>query len=148
VVVRPGNGFTGFGVAYPAYRIQLPNISDENGKGQANAWITYSSRRWKTNIRPIEDALAKVSKLQGVYYDWKPEQGGKHDIGFVAEDVGKVVPELVSWEADGKNASGMDYARVNALLVEAIKQQQKQIEDQQRQIDELRELVAGSARGK
>ena len=89
----------------------------------------------------ISNALDKVSRLQGVYYDWKGDTGGKHDIGFIAEDVGKVLPELVSWDADGENASGMDYARVNALLVEAIKEQQKEI-------DELKQLVADMARDK
>lgn len=140
------NTYVGMGVdsASITHRLQLPNTASAAGQGQANAWITYSSKRWKTNITPIQDALSKVEKLQGVYYDWKPEQGGKHDIGFVAEEVGKVVPELVSWDAEGKNVSGMDYARVNALLVEAIKQQQKQIEDQQKQIDELRKLLTDS----
>ncbi len=58
----------------------------------------------------------------------------------------------MSWDADGENASGMDYARVNALLVEAIKEQQEQIErqastnaDLQRQIDELKALLAAQA---
>lgn len=130
VVVTPGTGYVGFGLSVPEHRIQLPNTSDSSGEGQAHAWITYSSARWKTNIHPIENALGKVSRLQGVTYDWKPEQGGKHDIGFIAEDVGKVLPEVVSWEADGVRASGMDYARVNALLVEAIKEQEKRFESE------------------
>jgi len=153
-----GNGYVGIGVssALITHRLQLPNTANAGGQGQANSWITYSSAKWKENITPIDNALEKVGKLQGVYYDWKQEQGGKHDIGFIAEDVGKVVPELVNWEDDGKGASGMDYARVNALLVEAIKEQQKQIEnqqktiadqqkrfdDQQRQIDELKTMIA------
>ena len=156
--VEPGTGNVGIGVASGSitHRLQLPNTADAGGQGQANAWITYSSRRWKDNITPIEGALDKVSRLQGVYYDWKGEQGGKHDIGFIAEDAGKVVPELVSWDADGENASGMDYARVNALLVEAIKEQQEQIESErsanrdaiktlQTQIDELKALLAAQA---
>ncbi len=156
-----GNGYMGIGVASGSitHRLQLPNTADAGGQGQANAWITYSSRRWKENVTPIEGALDKVSKLQGVYYDWKDEQGGKHDIGFIAEDAGKVVPELVSWDAVGENALGMDYARVNALLVEAIKEQQKELETQQKhiedqattnadlqkQIDELKALLAAQA---
>ena len=143
LVIQPATLNIGIGVASGSitHRLQLPNTADAGGQGQANAWITYSSRRWKENVTPIEGALDKVSKLQGVYYDWKDEQGGKHDIGFIAEDVGKVLPELVSWDADGENASGMDYARVNALLVEAIKEQQKEI-------DELKQLVADMARDK
>lgn len=138
LVVSPANGFVGMGVAYPSYRLQLPNTASEYGKGQANGWVTYSSARWKTNVHPIENALSTVEKLRGVYYDWKPEQGGKHDIGFIAEEVGKVLPEVVSMDADGKNVSGMDYARVNALLVEAIKEQQKQIDELKQQVAELK----------
>jgi hypothetical protein len=141
VVVRPGNGFTGFGVAWPNYRVQLPNISDESGKGQANGWITYSSAKWKTNVRTIDNALSKVEKLRGVYYDWKPAQGGAHDIGFIAEEVGKVLPEVVASNGDG-SVSGMDYSRVNALLVEAIKDQQKQIEALKSQNGSLEERLS------
>ena len=146
-----GNGYMGIGVASGSitHRLQLPNTADAGGQGQANAWITYSSRRWKQNVTPIEGALDKVGRLQGVYYDWKGEQGGKHDIGFIAEDAGKVVPELVSWDADGENASGMDYARVNALLVEAIKEERAdkdaKIAGLQKQIDELKALLAAQA---
>ncbi len=146
-----GNGYVGIGVASGSitHRLQLPNTADAGGQGQANAWITYSSRRWKRNVTPIEGALDKVGRLQGVYYDWKGEQGGKRDIGFIAEDVGKVLPELVSWDADGENASGMDYARVNALLVEAIKEERAdkdaKIAGLQKQIDELKALLAAQA---
>jgi hypothetical protein len=146
-----GNGYMGIGVASGSitHRLQLPNTADAGGQGQANAWITYSSRRWKQNVTPIEGALDKVGRLQGVYYDWKGEQGGKRDIGFIAEDVGKVLPELVSWDADGENASGMDYARVNALLVEAIKEERAdkdaKIAGLQKQIDELKALLAAQA---
>jgi len=45
---------------------------------------------------------------------------------MIAEEVGKVVPEVVSYEANGKDARGIDYARLTALLVEAVKQQQAQ----------------------
>ncbi|MCH7859462.1 MAG: tail fiber domain-containing protein, partial [Candidatus Marinimicrobia bacterium] len=92
----------------------------------ADAWTTYSSRRWKTNIKPIEGALDKVLRLRGVYYDWKAD--GKHDIGLIAEEVGEVIPEIVTYEENGKDAQSVDYARLVALLIEGMKQQQKEIE--------------------
>jgi hypothetical protein len=98
----------------------------------ADAWLQYSSRRWKTNIVPIKDALEKVEALEGVYFDWKAD--GKHDIGMVAEDVGKVVPEVVVYEENGIDARGMDYSRLVPLLVEAIK-------EQQHEIDKLKKLL-------
>jgi uncharacterized coiled-coil protein SlyX len=129
------NDYVGFGIVNPTYRLHLPNTANPAGKGYANAWISASSRRWKENIETIPDALDKVQRLRGVVFDWKPEQGGTHDLGFIAEEVSEVVPELAELEADG-TATGIKYDRVTALLVEAVK-------DQQRVIDQQREQLAG-----
>jgi len=56
---------------------------------------------------------------------------------MIAEEVGKVVPEVVSYEANGKDARGIDYARLTALLVEAVKQQQSEIQREKSQIRRL-----------
>ena len=101
----------------------------------ADAWTTYSSRRWKTNITPIDDALAKVLKLQGVTFDWKAN--GKHDLGLIAEEVGEVVPEVVAYEVNGIDAKSVDYARLTALLIEAVKELQAENEALQARVDAL-----------
>ena len=101
----------------------------------ADGWPVYSSRRWKTNIKPIEGALDKVKNFRGVYFDWKAN--GKHDIGIIAEEVGEVIPEVVAYEDDGKDAKSFDYARLVSVLVEAIKEQQKQIEELKLRITKL-----------
>ena len=98
-----------------------------NGSASANTLTLTSSRRFKEDIAPIKDALGTIQRLQGVKYQWDPAHGGKRDLGFVAEDVQKVVPELVTMEPDGKAAIGMDYSHLTALTVEAIKQQQVEI---------------------
>jgi hypothetical protein len=131
------NSWIGLGVTDPQFRLELPNIGNADGRARANQWVTYSSIRWKDNVKTLEGALDKVMHLRGVSFDWKPEHGGTHDIGFVAEEVGKVVPELVTWEKDGQWAQGLAYDRVTALTVEAIKEQQTQIEGNQRRIDGL-----------
>jgi hypothetical protein len=100
-------------------------IGQGHGKALADGWTTYSSRRWKTNIHTLPDALAKVEKLRGVSYDLK--ENGQHEIGVIAEEVGAVVPEVVAFEANGKDARGVDYSRLTALLIEAVKTQQKEI---------------------
>jgi uncharacterized protein involved in exopolysaccharide biosynthesis len=51
-------------------------------------------------------------------------------MGMIAEEAGKVVPEVVSYEDNGKDARGIDYARLTALLIEAVKQQQAEIKEQ------------------
>src|SRR5262249_44152462 len=113
------SGFLSFDTP-PSNRITLPNIANANGRGIAYAWIVYSSRRWKENIRLIDNPLAKVERLRGVYYDWKENK--KHDIGLIAEEVGEVVPEVVTYEKNGKDAQSVDYARLTPLLVEAGKE--------------------------
>jgi hypothetical protein len=102
----------------------------------ADAWTTYSSRRWKINIQPLQGSLAKVMQLQGVSYDQK--EGSKHDIGLIAEDVGKVVPEVVAYEDNGVDAKSIDYARLTALLIEAVKEQQKTIDELKSELDGLK----------
>jgi hypothetical protein len=117
-------------------------------KGQGSAisdgWTTYSSRRWKTNIQTLPDALAKVEQLRGVSYDLK--DSGKHEIGVIAEEVGAVVPEVVTFEANGKDARGVDYTRLTALLIEATKEQQALIRKQQQQIRAQQAQIRSSAK--
>ena len=107
-------------------------IGQNQGPAIADGWNTYSSRRWKTNIHSLQGALGKVQRLRGVSYDLK--ESGKHEIGVIAEEVGAVVPEIVSWDANGQDAQGVDYARLTALLIEAVKQQQREIASLRKQV--------------
>ena len=83
---------------------------------------TSSSIRWKKNIQPIDNALSKVLTMRGVYFDWDSAHGGQHGMGMIAEEVGKVVPEVVAYEANGVDATGMDYGHLTPVLVEAMKE--------------------------
>jgi hypothetical protein len=136
----PNPGFVGIGVTNPTHRVHLPNINAAAGRGLANSWVNYSSMRWKEEIRPIENALERVMQLRGYHFRWKPEYGGGEDIGFLAEEVARVVPEVVSYEPDGQVA-GMDYARLTALLVEALKEEHRRNEALRAEVAELRSLV-------
>ncbi|MGA8678092.1 MAG: tail fiber domain-containing protein [Candidatus Acidiferrales bacterium] len=114
----------------------LLTLVQGGGPAIADGWNTYSSRRWKTNIQPLQNALGKIEQLRGVSYDLK--ESGKHEIGVIAEEVGAVVPEVVSYEQNGKDATGVDYSRLTALLIEAVKQQQREVKQQQREIRDLK----------
>jgi len=92
-----------------------------------------SSRRWKENIAAIEDALVKIQQLRGVTFDWK--SNGVHDIGLIAEEVGVVIPEIVDYEENGVDAISVNYARLVALLIEGMKEQQKQIDELQEALE-------------
>jgi len=94
-----------------------------------------SSIRLKKNIRPLEGALEKVLQLDGVYFTWK--ESGAAGMGFIAEEVGKVIPEAVTYEEDGEYASGMSYNHIIPVLVEAVKEQQALIDRQAVALDAL-----------
>jgi hypothetical protein len=113
--------------------IRLGNGGDIIASSDITAFGSPSDIRLKENIKPLETALDKVLKLQGVTYDWKEGTDArsmtniKEDIGFIAQQVQEVVPELVR-----QNDNGFLSLRdkgITALLVEAIKEQQKQIEE-------------------
>jgi trimeric autotransporter adhesin len=115
----------------------------------SGALLHSSDKNLKKNISPMTDALRKVLELQGVTYEWKSDAellssnfrktGGKKgtesksfnlpagtQIGVLAQDVEKVLPELV--QTDGDGLKSVDYIKLIPLLIEAIKEQQKQID--------------------
>jgi hypothetical protein len=116
----------GIGTETPS---NILTIAQGAGHPLSDGWTTYSSRRWKTNIQTLHGALAKVEQLRGVSYDLKGS--GKHEVGVIAEEVGAVVPEVVSYEENGKDARGVDYSRLTALLIEAMKEQQRELQQEQ-----------------
>jgi len=99
----------------------------------SNITAYYSSDiTLKDNIRPIESALFKIQQIRGVEFDWnkkstKLQQEKGHDVGLIAQEIEKVLPEVVEIRKDGIKA--VAYDKVVPLLVEAIKEQQKQIEE-------------------
>jgi len=99
----------------------------------------WSSRRSKTNIRKLQDALDKVVDLRGVTFLWK--DSGRRDIGLIAEEVGKVVPEVVTYEDNGVDAKSLDYGHLVALIIEAIKEQQRVIDNQRRELEDIKAAV-------
>jgi len=90
-----------------------------------------SDIRLKENIKPLENSLEKVMTLRGVEYD--RNDYGWHEIGMIAQEVEEVIPDLVRDNSEGNKV--LDYPHLTAVLVEAIKEQQKQI-------DTLKETVA------
>ena len=100
---------------------------------------TTSDRRLKKNIKPLENSLEKIQKLEGVSFEWKDNGKGK-SLGFIAQDYEKVVPELVT-EVEGFNDEGkiktINYGNTVALLVEAMKEQQNIINRLEDRIKDL-----------
>ena len=123
------DGKVGISNNSPGYLLTMESSGGGYYDSTDHAWHNASSIRWKKDIKPVTDALQTIDQLQGVYFKWKPEYGGKADIGFIAEDVAKVLPEVVSPDKEAPGyASGMDYAKLTALLTEGIKQLKKENE--------------------
>jgi hypothetical protein len=97
-----------------------------------------SDVKLKTNITQMEGSLQKVKMLRGVNFIWRSDTSKTKRIGFIAQEVESILPELVFTNpSDG--FKGVNYAEMTAVLVEAIKEQQVIIENQQAQIDELKQ---------
>ena len=127
------------GVSSATHGITLPDTSDVSGKVKANAFLSYSSIRFKKNVQPLESPMDTLNKLNGVSYDWKDT--GKKDYGFIAEEVGKVLPEIVEWSTDSEYANSMDYIRIISFLVEGVKEQESKITDLQKKLADMSEKI-------
>ena len=120
--------------------ITLPNSTINNsGSVIAHSYATYSSRRYKKKVETIKSPLEKIKNIKGVSFSWKDTN--KKDIGFIAEDVGKIIPEVVNFDKNGQDATSMDYARMTAILVEGMKEQQIQIDQQKKYILQLQKII-------
>jgi len=131
-----GVGTTGGSITHA---ITLPESDTNAGKIKATAYTTYSSVRYKENIKPIPNPLQIINNLEGVTFDWKKSQSP--DIGFVAEQVGEHLPNIIDWEENGIDAQSMDYSKIVPILVEAIKNQQSQIDKLKDQIIFLNDVL-------
>jgi len=97
-----------------------------------------SSLRYKTDLRAFTGGLSIVNRLRPISYRWKAD--GTADLGFGAEDVAKVEPLFTFRNSQGE-IEGVRYDRLSVVFVNAIREQQAQIERQQQQLDELKQLL-------
>ena len=110
--------------------IKLGSGGDIVASNDVTAYGSPSDIRFKENVKPLENALDRVLKLQGVTFDWKEDSETrmyinlKEDIGFIAQQVQEVVPELVR-QNDNGYLSLRDRG-MTALLVESIKELKKE----------------------
>ena len=98
--------------------------------------------RFKTNIRPINGQLSNVIKLTGVKYEWRVDEfpfenfDTARQIGFIAQDLEKVYPEVVETRKDGYKT--VNYDLLVPVLVEAIKELNNKLNRQEVEIKMLR----------
>ena len=128
----------------------MPDLDNSYSLGNSsNRWnqvwavsgfVNSSDARLKTNIAVSPYGLKEVMKMQPVQYNWKTNPTEDLQIGFLAQDIQKIIPEAVVEPANG-DPLGMKYAELIPVLVKGMQEQQKLIESQQKQIDELHKLL-------
>ena len=90
----------------------------EAGAATFNNNVTaFSDERLKDNIETLEDGLAKVEQLRGVTYT----RDGRENIGVIAQEIEKILPEIVKTADDEMGTKSVDYSRITAVLIEAVK---------------------------
>ena len=128
------DGRVGIGTNDPQYTL------DVNGTIRGSS-VIGSDARWKTDIAPLNDALAKVTQLRGVSFRWKDAtRGAGTQIGVIAQEVEPVFPELVSTDSEGYKS--VAYAQLVAPLLEAVKALKAENDDLKRRITALEAQIA------
>jgi hypothetical protein len=149
IMTFQGNGRVGIGTLQPtsgncgangAY--SRPVLLDVNGLVNSVGNTLTSDRRFKQDIKPIENAMDLVRRIQGTTYQFKQAEfkernfPGGNQYGFIAQDVEKVMPEIASENSDGYYA--VNYTMLIPVLTEAIKEKDKEITELRTEIAELR----------
>ena len=101
---------------------------------ESTAFIYVSDRSLKKNIRSIPNALERVQQLEGVNFQWK--KNDKESMGLIANDVENIFPEIVSTDSEGLKQ--LEYGNLVAALVEAVKEQQKEIDSLKQEVESLK----------
>lgn len=123
------SGLVGIGLTTPTSRLTVTGDVLISGVGTATEFNSTSDIALKENITVIDNPITKLSELRGVTFDWK--QGGS-SVGVIAQDVEKIFPQAVRGE---ENHKSVNYNAVIGLLVESIKEQQKEIDELKSRLD-------------
>jgi hypothetical protein len=143
------SGHVGIGKISPSYMLDMEASGGGYYSAADHQWHNGSSRRWKENIIPLASGLDLIKRLNPVSFDWKlfdPVKkdeagkvvsgtgswitGGKKDqLGFIAEEVGGVLPDIADWSKDdGESADSYSQASIIAVAVKAIQELAARIE--------------------
>lgn len=104
-----------------------------------------SDVKFKRNIEPLSHVLSKLQLINGVYFDWREDEYPEmvfskgRQVGVIAQELEKVFPELV--QTTSKGYKTVDYTKISAILIEAVKEQQVTINEMQKQIEILKSTI-------
>jgi Chaperone of endosialidase len=140
-MVLTDGGRVGIATTSPGFTLEV-----DGSTWSTTGWSSASDGRLKQGVTTIPDALGTIERLRGVEFYWRPPSEravgktlalplGEQQVGFVAQEVEKVVPEAVSTPAAGSDSPyGVNEAKIVAILVEAVKEQQVEIDQLKAQI--------------
>ncbi len=126
-------GNVGIGTAMPTQPLTVFN-GTTTGTYTTEGWSHSSDARLKTNVTPIDGSLQKVMALNDVYFNWINDPQGNRQVGFVAQEVMNVLPEVVT--GNEKDGYGIAYGNLTAILVGAMQEQQNIITNDGFRIDQ------------
>ena len=104
-------------------------FNPSTGTLSATVFTSLSDRNLKYNINTITDAINKIKNLRGVSFNWK--QTDKPSLGVIAQEIEKFFPELIC----GNSVKSVNYDGIIGILIEALKEQQKEIDVLKEKID-------------
>jgi len=138
-IIRKGN--VGIGTNEPRAKLTVAGDISGSGTLRMNGDIIayYSSdERLKDNLIPISSASYKITQIGGYEFDWNKESKdySGHDVGVIAQEIEKVLPEVVITRGDGYKA--VKYEKIIPLLVQGLKEQQEEIDQLKKDLDEFR----------
>ncbi len=123
---------------YFSFNLQGNRVAYVNTNG---TWTVDSDLRLKKNINPLQPALERVMQLRPVKYHYKEQKDSDQlSLGFIAQEVQPLFPEMVVTGEDGK--LGMSYSYAGVVAIKAIQEQQEIIEEQEQRIDKLEKELA------
>jgi hypothetical protein len=131
VVVVDSTGELGIGITNPTSKIHVIGDVLATGNVTALQFTSTSDRNQKKNITPIKDAINIVNQLEGVRFNWV--ESNKPSIGVIAQDIERILPEVVETSQNGTKS--VLYGNIIGVLIEAIKEQQIQIQELERKLD-------------
>jgi len=153
--LQASGGNVGIGTTSPSFQLEL--TTNSAAKPTSNAWTVSSDLRLKKNVRNYEGGLKEIMEIRPVWFTYNGEAGMPQEtgVGVIAQELQKVAPYMVNdWtyyatpedraNRKGTNYLGVDNGAMTYMLINAVKEQQKQIEEQKQLIAELQSKVSNS----
>ncbi len=155
LVVDASANRVGIGTTFPAYQLTL--TTNSAAKPTSSAWTIASDERLKTNVKPFTEGLSLINKINPVWFTYNGKAGMPNEtgVGTLAQEFQKIAPYMVKpWEYNNEKGVsetylGIDYGPLTFVIVNAIQEQQQEIEElkeqlesQQKEIDAIKAMLS------